>query len=249
MLRTHHQGPKLLCALQKAFGIASLTTVQKTKKIPRLLPSIGVPTLEEINSNIENFLAPEIKPPPTPNANGKLPGNILMFDGVSLESKCRYCPEEHSYRVKTKVESFDSIEQVRVALFEPETEEEKVCLAADATVVAIASYAQTDHYTPVPIVLSPSDNTEKGKELAAWMKTVLEAYRKHPFGAALHGDIWALASDGAAPYRWAKHELCMTHELNPLSPLGKILRPLCRLNCFTSEHLVLATGDPKHFQK
>jgi hypothetical protein len=127
-------GPKLLYALQKAFGIASLTTVRKTKTIPKLLPSIGVPTLEEINWNIENFLAPEIKPPPTPNANGKLPGNILVFDGVSLESKCRYCPErdailglrrEHSYRVKTKVESFDSIEQVRVALFEPETEEEK----------------------------------------------------------------------------------------------------------------------------
>ncbi|KAJ7874365.1 hypothetical protein B0H14DRAFT_2569319 [Mycena olivaceomarginata] len=103
----------------------SLPQCVKTKTIPKLLPSIGVPTLEEINWNIENFLAAEIKPPPTPNANGKLPGNILMFDGVSLESKCRYCPEEHSYRVKTKVESFDSIEQVRVALFEPETEEEK----------------------------------------------------------------------------------------------------------------------------
>ncbi|KAJ7886569.1 hypothetical protein B0H14DRAFT_2286363, partial [Mycena olivaceomarginata] len=172
-------------------------------------------------------------------------GNILMFDGVSLETRCRYCPErdailslcrEHSHRVNTKVESFDSVEKVQVALFEPETEDQKVCLANEATVVAIAPYAETDYYILVPLVLSPSDNTEKGENLAVWMKTVAEDYRKHPSGAALHGDIWSFASDGASAFRLAKHKICMTRELDPLSDLGKMMRPLCGMNCFTSDN-------------
>jgi len=48
-----------------------------------------------------------------------------MFDGIALETRCRYCPErdsmlglccEHSHRVKTKVESMESVEQVCVSL-------------------------------------------------------------------------------------------------------------------------------------
>ncbi|KAJ7850933.1 hypothetical protein B0H14DRAFT_2581744 [Mycena olivaceomarginata] len=175
--------PRLLYALQKSHGLASVSTVRRYQKIPKLVASIGIPTKEEINANISSFLAPEIKPPPK-CINGHIPGNILMVDGVALETKCRYCPyrdailglcREHSHHVNTKVDSLESVEEVRAALAEDIKDPGKVCFGSDATVVAIAPYAQSDHYTPVPIVVSPSDKTEKGVDLAQWLQVVLDA--------------------------------------------------------------------------
>ena len=63
----------------------------------------------------------------------------------------------------------------------------KLCYGSEATCVAIAPYAQSDHYTPVPLVLSPSDKTEKGEELKAWIQDLLDSWEKHEHGAASHG--------------------------------------------------------------
>ena len=70
-----------------------------------------------------------------------------MFDGIALETRCHYCPQqdrimglcrEHSHNVNTQVVSLDSVEEVRMALFEPQDDDTKVCFGSDATVVAIA---------------------------------------------------------------------------------------------------------------
>jgi hypothetical protein len=45
----------------------------------------------------------------------------------------------------------------------------KVCFGSDATVVAIAQYADDKYYSPIPVVASPSDKTEKADNLAKWM--------------------------------------------------------------------------------
>ncbi|KAJ7315740.1 hypothetical protein DFH08DRAFT_820317 [Mycena albidolilacea] len=250
-------GPRLLYALQKSHGLASGTTVRKHSKIPKLVASIGIPTQKDISDNISSFLSPEIKTPPVPARRG-IPGNVLMFDGIALETKCCYCPvrnailglcREHSNRVNTSVDSLDSVDEVRVALQREKHNPKKVCFGSDATVVAIAPYAQDDHYTPVPIVVSPSDQTEKGPELAEWMQVVLDTWEHHPQGKALHGRIEALASDGASSYRLAKHLICMTTKTDPNSPLGKIICPLLGMNCFTSKDQQLSTCDPKHIFK
>ncbi|KAJ7279506.1 hypothetical protein C8J57DRAFT_1175396 [Mycena rebaudengoi] len=247
-------GPRLLYALQKSHGFASLSTVKRHKKIPKLVASIGVPTRTDIWANISSFLDPEIKPAPTnPGA-----GNVLMFDGIALETRCRYCPDrdavsglcrEHSHRVNTTVDSLESIENIRQALQKDKKDPGKVCFGSDGTVVAIAPYAELEHYTPVPLVLSPSCKTEKGVELAKWMQTVLDTWDNHPQGRALHGRIEALASDGDSSYRLAKHIICMVKEIDPESPLGKKLYPLVGLNCFTSKDGQVSTGDPKHIMK
>ncbi|KAJ7924779.1 hypothetical protein B0H13DRAFT_1863643 [Mycena leptocephala] len=246
-------GPRLLYDLQKSHGLASVSTVRRHKKIPRLVPSIGIPTEEEISTNISNFLDPEIKPPPQ-----FLGGNVLMFDGVALETKCRYCPyrnailglcREHSHRVNTQVDSLDSVDHVRIALQKDKEDPDKVCFGSDATVVAIGPYGQEDHYSPVPLVVSPSDKTEKGKDLAKWMQVILDTWESHPQGRKLHGRIEALASDGDSSYRLAKHILCMVKETDAQTSLGKIVHALVGLNCFTSKDGQLSTCDPKHIFK
>jgi len=90
-----------------------------------------------------------VKPHPTPTPTGHLSGNIAMFDGIALETKCRYCPKrdqilglcrEHSCNVNTKVDSMESVDKVWTALFDPQDEDKKVCFGSDATVVGIAPY-------------------------------------------------------------------------------------------------------------
>ncbi|KAJ7661525.1 hypothetical protein DFH06DRAFT_1089043 [Mycena polygramma] len=251
-------GPRLLYALQKSHGFASVSTVRRYKKIPRLVPSIGIPTREEMAANISSFLDPEVKPPPQPLASGELPGNVLMFDGIALETKCRYCPDrnailglcrEHSHRVNTKVDSLESVDQVRIALQKDIKDPGRVCFGSDATVVAIAPYARDDHYTPVPLVVSPSDKTEKGLELAEWLQVLLDTWDSHPQGKALHGRIDALASDGDSACRLAKHKICMVKETDRNSPLGKIVHACVGLNCYTSKDGQCTTCDPKHIFK
>jgi len=142
-------GPRLLYALQKSHGLASESTIRRCRKIPHLLAAVSTPSKPENDCNMTTFLDPTIKPPP-PLVNGIIPGNVVMFDGVALETKCRYCPErnqimglcrEHSRNVKTEVTDQQSIEDVRAALFDSESSESKVCFGSDATVVAIAPYA------------------------------------------------------------------------------------------------------------
>ncbi|KAJ6609768.1 hypothetical protein B0H10DRAFT_2295284 [Mycena sp. CBHHK59/15] len=254
-------GPRLLYALQKSHGLASRSTVMRNQAIPRLQTSIATPSREEIDANISALLNPLIKPPPVQSGHEKLVGHAVMFDGVALETKCRYCPHrnailglfwEHSDRVKnqvTNLQSIEDIETIHTALFSPATKDDKVCFGSDATVVAIAPYGRNDHYTPSPIVVSPSDKTEKGLELAKWMQTVITSWQANESGESVHGPIWALASDGDAAYRLAKHTLCMVKKLDPASDLGKILHPLIGLNLLTSIHNILWTGDPKHIWK
>jgi len=117
-------GPHLLYALQHSHGLASWRTVHHHVKIPKLMSSISVPSSDEISCNISSFYDLTVKPHAKPTQAGLLPGNVAMFDGVALDTRCRYCSKrdsmlglcrEHSHRVNTKVDSIESVEQVCVA--------------------------------------------------------------------------------------------------------------------------------------
>lgn len=183
---------------------------------------------------------------------------MLIIDGAALNTTCRYCPKcdcilglcrEHSHNVNTVVDSLESVEAVRSAL-DSEDEASKVCFGSDGTVVAIVSYARADHYTPIPLVLSPSCKHEKGEVLAKWLRVFLDTYTKHPMGAVSHGPIWAIATDGGdATYCLAKQIICQTNLIDKDSPLGRLVTPLLGLNTFTLVDLITNTCDPKHIFK
>ncbi|TFK17327.1 hypothetical protein FA15DRAFT_605329 [Coprinopsis marcescibilis] len=252
-------GPKLLYALQKAFGLASRTTLRQAKKIPVLVPSIGRPTPGKINANISAFCDPEIKPVRQASAAGTLTGNTLMFDGVALETRCSYCPKcdqvlglcrEHSHQVDTHVTDISSIEKIRKAIFEPESDEDKVCFGCEATVVAVAPYS-SEHYQAVPLVASPSCKTKKGTEIRSWIRDVVGCWKAHPSGEKVHGPIWASGSNGDAAYWYAKYLECLENgvEVDTTQGYGKVLKELDGINLFTSPDGILGTCDPKHVFK
>ena len=142
----------------------------------------------------------------------------------------------------------ESVDKIRSALASdnPST---KVCFGSDATVVAIAQYSDDKYYSPVPVVASPCDKTEKADDLAKWMQTVLDTWKSHEFGKKITGPIWSLASNGDSTYRAAKFKICMEKIIEADSDLGKVLQSLLGLNLFTSKDGATLTGDPKHIIK
>ncbi|KAI1781589.1 hypothetical protein LXA43DRAFT_1070016 [Ganoderma leucocontextum] len=250
-------GPRLLHALCKAYGMAARSTLSKARKIPRVLPSIGVPTEHEVSLNISAMFDPTVKPVPPPTATGQLPGMVLQVDGVAMEERCRYLREsrsivgvcrEHSVGIGMEVKDVESIKQVADALHNPDAEL-KCHYGKDGTVVAIAPYARADHYSAIPIVVSPSCKSEKGAQLARWLDMVVNVWEKHESGGKTHGNVWALATDGDSTYRAAKHKLCTTEVINPDSALGVLMHRLPGLNCEAGANMLIATCDPKHVIK
>ncbi|KAH6916539.1 hypothetical protein BKA70DRAFT_1502864, partial [Coprinopsis sp. MPI-PUGE-AT-0042] len=249
-------GPRLLYALQKAYGLPSQTTLRNHQRIPTMLTSVGVLTKDEVKANIQTFFQPDVKPP----SKDPRVGNTLMFDGIALEAQCSYCPKrdkvlglcrEHSHRVNTSVEGLEAIETIREFLNEPKGSPKKVCFACEATIVAIAPYADSNYYTPIPIVSSPSDKTEKGEELVEWIKMVIKAWKEHPQGEKLHGPLWTIGSDGDSSYRLAKHiyTILEGESVQGKELAGNVLALLEGLNLLMSKDGVVGTCDPKHIFK
>ncbi|KAI9064240.1 hypothetical protein FKP32DRAFT_1649613 [Trametes sanguinea] len=248
-------GPRLLYVLSHSHGLPSISTLRRQMTIPQLLPCISKPTEEEISTNIASLCSPECRPSMRPTVAGL----ILMVDGVALEERCRYSSErnsiiglcrEHSTSIRTRVTSFDMIKKVEEALHRPDGElGPRCCYGKDGTVFAVAPYARTDHYTPVPILLSPSCKCETGEELADTVGSIEHVWGIHSCGQVLHGDLWAVGSDGEASFRRMRFTLCMSKELDGTAPLGQLLHGLQGFNCYTGARGLVGTCDPKHVIK
>ena len=256
-------GPRLLYALKRVYNVPCAQTLRNKSYIPRLLASLGRPTAEELDSNMCSVLDTTTRPPPKSTADGRLPGICIMGDGVSTELRLRYCQRrdaviglcrEHAKNLGTnKVVDMEFVETLRKALYDPENDSSKVCIGGEATVIAIAPIARVggtmENYQAIPLALSASCKTEKGPELASWMKEFIDIYTEHPLGAKTTGPIWSWATDGDSSYRGAKHQLCMVVEIDPSTPPGKILHQLPGMNLFTSLEGIIGTCDPKHVFK
>ncbi|KZV91297.1 hypothetical protein EXIGLDRAFT_693781 [Exidia glandulosa HHB12029] len=249
-------GPKLMFALGQVYGVVSKDTVNRRLRIPRLLACITIPTAGDIALNIEAFLRPDIFPVPVSLSSrdpSALPGHVLMFDGIALEPRARYCTlrdkvlglsRETSGNVDPSASTMDAIDAIRAAL-----QDGRVRFGSEATVVAVATYTDTLNYSPVPLVVSPSDKTEKGPALQEWIARIVECWKQHKY-THVRGPIWSLASDGDAAYRFAKHWFCTVRMLSSRDALWTSLSPLRGLNLQTSaDGLTTSTCDPKHIIK
>lgn len=251
-------GPKLLYALQKSIGLPSASTVKKSQKIPALLPSVGIPTSQEISENIDSFFDPSVKPILSPSSL-PIPGNTLMLDGVALETRIQYDAQrdcviglscETASLTNTSAADLSSIQALCDALFGSDQLPKTVNIGKEATVVAIGPYAQNVGYTAVPIVLSPSDKTESGKELASWIAAVIHSWNSSKFGSAQQGPIWSIGTDGDSTFWMAKYYICMAQEIGIFdAALGSKLKRLSGLNLLASTTGIVSTCDPKHIIK
>ncbi|KAI0739154.1 hypothetical protein C8Q80DRAFT_1112684 [Daedaleopsis nitida] len=249
-------GPRLLFALVQSHGFPSASTLSRNVNVPRLRACIGRPTAGEVNTNISALFDPQLKTPmlirsPDPISDA-VAGLVMMIDGIALEERCRYYSEEncvvglcreHLHGLRIKVNSLQDVHDIEAALHPT------VHYGKDGTVAALAPYANSEHYAPVPLIVSASCKAETGEGLISWLKVVLDAWKVHPYGAPTHGPVWTLTSDGESSFRRARFLLCMNERVSPTSPLGQRLDTLTGLNLNTGPDGILGTCDPKHVMK
>lgn len=248
-------GPRLLFALSKSERFPSGPTVGRRMKVPELDPSISTPTRPEFKRNFASLCNPAHNPlPPRFGPAKQLAGLVVMVDGIAIEERCRYLPSrnaiaglarEDASKVPLEVKSYEDVQKVENALIDG------VCShGKDATVVSIAPYARVDHYNALPLVVSPSNKRETGEQLARWLWDFCDSWHTADLhGEAVRGAIWALASDGDAAFRLAKHIICSTHAVPVETDLGSRLCRLKGMNRMTSATGIVATCDPKHVFK
>jgi hypothetical protein len=253
-------GPRLLYALSQAYGLPSERSTYRHHQASRMLVSLSSPSASDASANITAFLGAGAKPRPAPApVSGLMAGHILQFDNIAIDPRIRYDTRRdcmvgisrESKEVDKQVTSVEVLETVHDAIFIHKT----VRRGTEATVVALAPYCETTHYTPVPIIVSPSDKHETGDELASWLKVVLHEFKTHPDGEAAHGPVWAIGCDGDATNCIARFKICMVLRLSDTSEddlihaLYQKLSPCIGLDLYTSEDGVTGTCDPKHVFK
>ncbi|KAJ3814475.1 hypothetical protein F5876DRAFT_62296 [Lentinula aff. lateritia] len=149
------------------------------------------------------LLDPKVRTPPHPLKSGKLPGVVVMSDGVALE--------EHCGKIKLPVDSYEALETIADAL-----ESGKCHLGKDGTALAIAMVTDSEHYNhcnPIPRFLSPLCKKETGFVVKDWLKLFIRVWREHLYGEAKYGPIQSVASDGESSFRLARFQLCTTEEI------------------------------------
>jgi hypothetical protein len=247
-------GPRLLYALTKSHSLPSARSVFRNCRVPTLQPSLSKPTAEDVDHNISAFLDTSVRPPPT-KLGAELPGMMAMVDNLAITKKiCAHMPQDAmlgvsrktAANIETSLADPQAIDKARAVLYDKPTQAK---MASEATMVVIAPYADTEHYCILPLALSGTDKSKKGPALSCWLRVVIDAYKEHRSGSALHGPIWSIASDGDATFCNACMRLCMEVELDTASLLCGQLQDLHRLNYWTSRDLILGTCDPKHVIK
>jgi len=194
----------------------SESTVAHHYHIPKLIPSVSVPTSEEVSANVTAFFGDAGKPAP-PRLPGTVPraGYIMMLDGVAVNEICRHRADrncilglcrEHSYKVNMQVTDYDTIRTVEKALHEDKT----ACYGKDASIVVISPYADAVHYTPFPIIESLSCKQETTVQLGKWIRNSFDSWKTRPDGEVKHGPIWSIGTDGESSFRLMGMQLCMT---------------------------------------
>ena len=241
-------GPKLLFALSRALGLPSCRTVGNHRKVPQLIPAILAPSFDDASTNISTFFNPQERP------RSGLAGHSIMIDGVALEEKCRYFRHsnsviglcrEHSGALDLHILNAQSILAIGEAVH---AEKPRAHYASEATVVAIAPF-RSSGYAAIPFALSGSCKAETGEGMSKWVAGMIRAWNDHPDGAAAHGPIWSIATDGESTMRVCRFTLCMTHKLPVADPLHSLLQNLTGLNLHTGPNNMTMTCDPKHIIK
>ncbi|QRV87004.1 hypothetical protein RhiJN_15022 [Ceratobasidium sp. AG-Ba] len=248
-------GPRLAFAVAKAMHLPSISTVRNRLDLPRLLPSIGFPTSEEVLKNIKTFFAP--------NASGGSlapplrAGVTLLIDELAVEDRPHYsvhqdaitgiCREHADVgalaQLSTRSDALKALLDTQTALDSGQCHR-----AFEATMAAIARFGRTD-YNATVILASGTCKTETVDDQKRWIELLLECWEKSPYGEVLHGLIWSICTDGDPKRRRALFMLCMTSRVSESSGLFCLIGHLPLLNLCCGPKEIIHDGDYKHEEK
>ncbi|KAJ7635427.1 hypothetical protein B0H17DRAFT_1217291 [Mycena rosella] len=245
-------GARLADLLHRALGLPGLTTLRKHSVIRPLRASPGMPTITEIEENIDAYTVGEELPVGPP----RIVHRVMMLDEIAVEKRARWDDKtnmilgacrEHAQNVPLE---FCDIEDAKT--FFAAVDRKEVHLASEATVVAYGALAREPHmYNPRPVCISGTCKHEKGEQHAAFLRTLnaaAESRKNH--GNIIYRTI-SYASDGEAKRGLAFAIEFMKNTLTSTSSpkLHALLSPLEFMNLLVGPDDITPDKDFRHVIK
>ncbi|KAJ7155332.1 hypothetical protein C8R46DRAFT_1196801 [Mycena filopes] len=245
-------GARVAGILHRATGLPGLSTLRKNTVIRPLRGSPGMPTVREIEENIEACAVGE----PESDSSGPvvIVHQVLMMDEFAVEPRPRWddktnmiigVSRESSHKVSLELNTADDLKVFFEAL-----DSEDIKLASEATVAAFGVLAKDPRvYSPRPCCISGTDKHEKGPEQAKFIRQIMTAANnKRARGKTIYRTI-SIASDGEAKRGAALVQECMNRDLEEGSPLYELLSVLELMNLRVGEDDITADKDYRHLLK
>ncbi|KAF8867766.1 hypothetical protein CPB84DRAFT_1698363, partial [Gymnopilus junonius] len=124
----------------------------------------------------------------------------------------------------------------------------KVHIGQEVFVAAIARNDNTD-YGAKPVLLIPTCKKGSYRDSALIIEMIRQAWKLSPYGEALYGRLWSIASDGDPKRRPALYQHCMQHELKEGDELFEYVGQLPGCNLWTGSGGETQDLDFKHDMK
>ncbi|KAJ7699797.1 hypothetical protein B0H14DRAFT_3652433 [Mycena olivaceomarginata] len=224
-------GARLADLLHRALGLPGLTTLRAHSIIQPLRASPAMPTIQEIEANIDAYTAGEAIPTGPP----RIVHRVLILDEIAVEKRARWdnktnmilgACREHSEKAGLEFCHLDD-----ATTFFQQLNTNQVHLASEATVVALGALSR-----------DPPNH-------ANLLRKLLEAIQSRK----VHGNITyrdvSVGSDGEATRGLALALEFMKHSLAPSSPIYPLLKPLQFMNLQVGPDDITPDKDYRHVIK
>ncbi|KAJ7714055.1 hypothetical protein B0H16DRAFT_1899230 [Mycena metata] len=241
-------GSRLADILHRALGLPGLTTLRKHTVIRPLRASPGLPTIAEVEENIDAYTVGEDLPTGPP----RIVHRVVMLDEIAVERRARWDDDktnmilgacrEHSANVPLEFGDMADLE-----LFFKELQAGNVHLATEATVVAFGALSRDPHiYNPRPICISGTCKHEKGSEQAEFLRILNDAANNRKQHGNIEYRTVSFASDGEAKRGLALALEFMKFPLHESSPIYPLLKPLEFMNLRVGPDDITPDKDFRH---
>ncbi|KAK6968887.1 hypothetical protein R3P38DRAFT_3508554 [Favolaschia claudopus] len=238
-------GRKLLYAVNHGLGLPSLRTLRNHMAFTKVMPTVGMISVEDIVHNIREVV---LKPRAAAATPPPLRGVNLLIDEVALEERaCHFRHNNsigdlcwrHSSKVDLQLKTYDDALKIAERI-----KTDEVHLGKEMTVVSVSCFGESGTY---PILALPTCKSVGPSESSTIYETVTEAWIEH--AAVKVGMPWSWSTDGEALRRKAGYKQFVRHKLPRTSPIFGTLASMAGLNIFTGLHSVTLDFDYKHVFK
>ncbi|KZW01373.1 hypothetical protein EXIGLDRAFT_603114, partial [Exidia glandulosa HHB12029] len=239
-------GARVAELAHRTLGTPAVSTLRKSALTKPLRPSVGSPTIEDVQYNVDVSF-------PLRQGDSDAPMQfVLMLDELKITDCCRWCPHtnkilglcrEHSHGITVDFETINEVQLICDAL-----NEDKVHFATEATVAALGALCgDTRRYAARPIMLSGTCKRETGPQHARLIRTTLDACKTRT--AEIGGKVISVASDGESRRAVALELLFLKRRISESSPLYPLLQNLRLFNLQTGDDDITLDKDYKHVFK
>jgi hypothetical protein len=203
--------------------------------------------MTDILANIE-IMFKDVKP------GHRKAGMTLSMDEVACDGRLCYLADsdeigglcEHSATELPSVKMGKNLNVIRAVT--QAIRDGKVHVGQEVFVAAIARNDEED-YGAKPILLIPTCKQGSYHDSALVIEMIRQAWKLSPYGEALHGPLWSIASDGDPKRRPALYQHCMQRELKEGDQLFEYVGQLPGCNLWTGLGGETQDLDYKHDMK